>query len=377
MSFTYELLTRLQQATLAECDHNWDHHRFGPERWTRRMNTLVRRAAKWLGFGPYRWVHQIRPDALERWKPVLPDLEWLTTRLGDDESRRWLVDLIAYRWLGPRAVQLPTNTPEYWATLRRLEQLRLNEPPRAGGLAGWQLEAFDLNPLGYPLTLYSRPANLMAQFVLEQYACPRLGVQARPGAVVIDGGGCYGDTALYFADRVGAAGRVYSFEFVASNLELYRANLARNPELAGRIEICPHPLWSQSDLPLYVVDRGPASTVHPERPAAGSAQQVSTLSIDDLVARQGLPRVDLLKLDIEGAEFETLHGAQHTIRRFRPQLAVCVYHSPQDFVRLARYIDELVPEYRLALGHFTIHAEETVLFASCDGSAAAAPGQHV
>ena len=128
------------------------------------------------------------------------------------------------------------------------------------GFMGWSLNRFNLSGLGYPIKLNTRAANIMAQFELEQYACERIGVKVRPGFNVVDGGGCFGDTALYFAHLAGESGKVYSFEFVESNLKLYQKNLDLNPDISGRVQICHHPLWSTSDNELYVKDRGPAST---------------------------------------------------------------------------------------------------------------------
>jgi FkbM family methyltransferase len=370
-TFTQALIARLSRAALDEQSHNRDESRFGKKTWRSRLYTVARQAAKSIGFGPYRWVHRVNPRALQKWGAVFPELEWMYRRFADDESRRTLVDVIAYRLMGDRSVKLPLNTSQYWARRKELDRLRRPGDAIDFGFMGWRLDRFDLRAIGYPIDLHSRVPNILAQFELQQYACPRLGVRAEAGFTVVDGGGCFGDTALYFAHRVGEAGRVYSFEFVESNLDLFRRNLSLNPALAARIEICPHPLWSTSDVPLYVVDRGPASKVLPEAPVGTASARVTTLSVDELVARRSLARVDLIKMDIEGAEFESLRGAEQTIRRFRPQLAICVYHSPEDFVRLARLIDSFEPAYRFALGHFTIHAEETVLFAKVDAAPAA------
>ena len=89
-----------------------------------------------------------------------------------------------------------------------------------------------------------------------------------------------------------------------------------------------------------------------------------SLSIDDAVSQYALPRVDFIKMDIEGAEFEALQGARQTIIQHRPDLALCVYHSAADFTRLADFVDELGLGYRFHLGHFTMHGEETVLYAT-------------
>lgn len=91
--------------------------------------------------------------------------------------------------------------------------------------------------------------------------------------------------------------------------------------------------------------------------------QVETLTIDDLLRNNGLERIDFIKMDIEGAELEALKGAETVIRRFRPKLAISIYHRLPDFWEIPQWIEGLGLGYRFHLRHFTIHAEETVLFA--------------
>ena len=88
-----------------------------------------------------------------------------------------------------------------------------------------------------------------------------------------------------------------------------------------------------------------------------------TLAIDDLVQQQNLPRVDFIKMDIEGAELSALRGAKQTIQRHKPKLAISVYHRLTDFFEVPEFLDSLGCGYRYFLRHYTIHAEETVLFA--------------
>lgn len=361
-SFTKSLLDRIGSAALKDNAGKIDTYRFSPPSLKSRVYSMARAITKAIGFGPYRWTNSVIPQALENWSDSLGQLEWLYQRFEDDESRQWLVDIVAYRLMGHRAINLPLNTPAYWNRTKEIESLQEGDTSIPFGFMGWTLNRFDLNKVGYPIKINTRVANIMAQFELEQYACDRIGVRVKPGFKVVDGGGCFGDTALYFAHLTGETGKVYSFEFVESNLKLYQKNLDLNPNIAEQIQICRHPLWSTSDQELYVKDRGPASTITPE-PDGENSTLVKTLAIDDLVNRESLDRVDFIKMDIEGAEFESLKGAQQTIRKFKPQLAICVYHSPQDFHRLADLINSYESGYRFALGHFTVHSEETVLFA--------------
>ena len=87
------------------------------------------------------------------------------------------------------------------------------------------------------------------------------------------------------------------------------------------------------------------------------------MTIDELITRGFVPRVDFIKMDVEGAESEALLGAAQSLRTFRPKLALTVYHRLTDFWTIPQSVDRLSPGYRFYLRHFTIHAEETVLFA--------------
>jgi hypothetical protein len=85
--------------------------------------------------------------------------------------------------------------------------------------------------------------------------------------------------------------------------------------------------------------------------------------IDDLVEAGGIERVDFIKLDVEGSELAALRGALASLRRFKPKLAISLYHKPNDLFEISQFVEDLGLGYKLYLEHYTIWDEETVLYA--------------
>ena len=94
--------------------------------------------------------------------------------------------------------------------------------------------------------------------------------------------------------------------------------------------------------------------------ANGPVQKISVCKIDSLDCCRD---ATYIKMDIEGAEWEALHGAEETIRTNNPKLAICLYHSIQDYIRIVAYIHRLNPEYKLFVRHHSTNRSETVLYA--------------
>jgi FkbM family methyltransferase len=183
--------------------------------------------------------------------------------------------------------------------------------------------------------------------------------------VVLDIGACWGDSALYFACKTGEYGKVYSFEFIPDNIKLFTLNISLNPNLMRLIELIQQPVSNKSGDKIYFSDNGPGSKIEYE-PFIGQSGQATTISIDDFVSNNTIDKVDFIKMDIEGAEPVALDGAIETIKRFKPKLAIAIYHSMDDFVNIPAWIINLNLGYKLYIGHYTIHSEETIIFAKIE-----------
>lgn len=355
------------KAIPAEFPDNYDAYRFGPESAKEKLRSLryaIRRKLAEMGLVTASAARKVMLSGKLFVAPHLPDLEWLYEHLEDQESRDLLVSLIAFRALGRRKVKLACNNPAYWANIHRVEKCASSTESIDASFSGWRLPKIDLRQLQVPVTLFMTAKGASTTFFEQQYRCVTADgpIEVSEKDVAIDAGACWGDTALYFATKAGPLGRVFSFEFLPANLEIFHRNLDLNPHLKDRIEVVKNPVWSSSGQTLFVNANGPATQVGTAALATDSLT-VNTLSIDDFVSRNSLNRLDFLKMDIEGAEMAALKGAESALRRFKPKLAITVYHSLADFWLVPQYLESLGLNYRFYLRHFTIHSEETVLFA--------------
>jgi len=359
-NFKTILENNLESCKLNCFSDNYDYRRFGHKRSV--LKDLFREAKK-------NFASIVRRNPTQRaliWGN-LDKLGWLYERL-DDESRNILVQLLSYRLLGEKHVKLPLNTSDYWRQMEELDILARDGEKIDIGFQGWSINKVSLESVGYEVVMFARPPGIYNQMIVQQYRC-QVGesvIELEDGDVAMDSGGCYGATAMNFALKVGESGRVYTWEFMRENIDIFERNMKLNPDCAKRIELIENPLWSSSGEKLYVSGSGPGTKVSLSPPLSkmlGGAEVVHTYTIDDLRSDKDLDVIDFIKMDIEGAELEALKGSVKTIQQCKPKLAISVYHNIQDFWEIPQWIDSLGLGYKFHLRHFTIHAEETVLFA--------------
>ena len=170
----------------------------------------------------------------------------------------------------------------------------------------------------------------------------KVNVTVKSGDIVIDAGSCCGTFSAY-ASVKGAVS--YAFEPVAENFSYLEQTAKLNKNIipvnkglsdentSQNIFICPDQLSGSS----FLEERLPGS----------SSTQVETVRLDDFVRENNLPRVDFIKADIEGFERHMLAGAQDTLARFAPKLALCTYHLPDDPQVMAELILKANPRYNI------------------------------
>jgi len=308
------------------------------------------------------FILRFRYNSLNYFLFNLDKLRLLHTWLADTYSQTLLIKVVVRRILGQAYLQPLIDENEETMRFSRAKSLILEASTRIinMGSTDFHLNYYDLTTIGYPLKLHIHEMNVVWTFMSEQYHYQHgdIDLGVKQDDIVIDGGGCWGDTALYFASKNAKA--VYSFEFTKENLQIFHNNLAGNASNSQVISIIESALWNEDDITLNFKNAGPATSVVLNR---ALEETVVTITIDTFVEREHIERIDFIKMDIEGAELKALEGARRTIERFAPHLAITVYHKQEDLCTIPQYLKSLCPDYEFYIDHFTTTMMETVLFA--------------
>lgn len=165
----------------------------------------------------------------------------------------------------------------------------------------------------------------------------------RPGMTVVDIGAHSGYFSLIAANHVGPGGKVYAFEPHASNYEAFERNVALNryenivavrkavTDNTGKMRLLVNPKGSDRHS-LYVRDGGSGT----------EDVEVETTTLDDFLREQDWPHIDLIKMDIEGAEPAALAGMSQALKtcgirflvtEFSPSLLGAGGFDPEGFLQ--------------------------------------------
>lgn len=187
----------------------------------------------------------------------------------------------------------------------------------------------------------------------QYFDLPCLLEQREKHEVFIDGG-CYdGANTRMFVNWVGNAEKtVYAFEPDENNIKECAAVLEKIEGLS--YQLIPKGLWNSNTLLGFCARADEAS-----RFVENGQANIPVTSLDTTVDG----KVTFIKLDIEGAEYEALRGAERLIRQYKPKLAISIYHKLEDIWELPQLILSFCSDYIFYLRHYSLSSEETVLYA--------------
>jgi FkbM family methyltransferase len=153
----------------------------------------------------------------------------------------------------------------------------------------------------------------------------------RPGDTVVEVGGHIGYLTMLFAQLVGAAGRVVVFEPGGNNLPYLHQNVRELPGVEiveqavsdqdGIATFFEEQLTGQNNSLLADYERFSQNRQLAFSNEAYQQRDVTTVRLDTFLEQRAM-RPDLVKIDIEGAEFLALQGAIKMVREGRPILLI-------------------------------------------------------
>ena len=190
-----------------------------------------------------------------------------------------------------------------------------------------------------------RSSNQFGRFVYadnEQYLTA--GFIPNQGGVVIEAGAYDGATAAIFSDF---GYKVYTFEMDKISFDKAKKLAAEKNFVIENMG-----LGSYNHEMRYKSNGG-----EDNRWDNAGNDVAKVVGIDSYVREKKIPRVDLIKLDVEGAELDVLEGAKATIALYKPILALSAYHKLDDFVTLTNFVKSIRPDYEFALRHYPVSSE--------------------
>jgi FkbM family methyltransferase len=188
-------------------------------------------------------------------------------------------------------------------------------------------------------------AHVLGEQAAEIYGDATRGVRA--GDIVLDCGAHFGGFTKVAIER--GAKQVVAIEITPESLECLRRNF-KAEIAAGKVIVYGKGVWHSEGL--MKLERSGKSWS--DRVGTTGESSVQLTTIDKIVAELGLPRVDFIKMDIEGSERNALAGAGETLKRFRPRMALASYHLPDDPGLLSQIGRDLQPAYHVCAAGTTL-----------------------
>lgn len=246
--------------------------------------------------------------------PHLRHVEWLLGRVADEASRRYIADLIRFRWT---------------------------------------MDPLDLRPNPSLKGFYA-------------YDHPALG--PKPGDHIIDCGAYTGDTAKMFLERLEGSAQITAIEPLARNFEAL-SHWIEEARTAKNVSAIHAAIGAARGVVAIEADK---DSTDPRAHVGGEAGELTPVETLDALFAGRYESVDFVKIDIEGHEIAALDGARALIKAAKPDFAIAGYHKPEDLWAIPEHLDAIAPGYALFVGHHPRAPYECEFFGTARRSVAIA-----
>lgn len=138
------------------------------------------------------------------------------------------------------------------------------------------------------------------------------------GDVVLDIGGYLGTSTIPFSLLVGDKGKVLTYEPQPLIYNLLEKTIEENN--LHNVQLFNKGVYSSNGSVDFIENNTGKAGINGFRKLTAKSNKISidTITIDSL----NLDKIDFIKIDTEGAEWEVLKGAHHSINKFKPMLHI-------------------------------------------------------
>lgn len=252
---------------------------------------------------------------------------------------------------------------------------RMHEPNRLKASAG-EIQAVaealcdEKSRRAYDSVLRDTPVSKVGSFVSTMMRGQQYFEYARvkPGDTVLNYGVFDGFELPLFAAQMHGQGRLVNIDPLGhSYLSRYvRDAIAQYEDL---IEIQPYCITDQDGRSEFIeyVDGQAASHAHAMNTAAkaGSGTALATYptrKVATLIDEIAPDRIDLMKFDVEGAEEMIIPQLGEVIARYRPQIAMSVYHATRHLWEMPLALMEMCDGYDFYFGSYSMTRYESIFY---------------
>jgi FkbM family methyltransferase len=186
--------------------------------------------------------------------------------------------------------------------------------------------------------------HLLMDGFWESWVTRLLGNIVQPGHVCLDVGANFGYFSILMSELSGPGGRTIAFEPNPRVASLLKSTAFVN---GNKFEVAQVAVADKSGEAVFSVNDKElgGGTIQKNEPQANRSQYtVPTISIDDLVSNKGLKKVDIMKIDVEGAEPLVFAGMEKTIAA-NPGIRMIVEYSPSIYANARQFTESLFSRF--------------------------------
>jgi FkbM family methyltransferase len=166
--------------------------------------------------------------------------------------------------------------------------------------------------------------------------------------VILDLGANIGKYAILTGKKVGLQGKIIAVEPISETFQILQRNIQEN-NLGGIVIPLQAGISDKMGTARFYHRKGHSGASTMTAQISDHYEDIDLITVDEIVKQHDLPRLNWIKIDVEGFEYETLCGAQRSISLFKPIIIVEIREVNKekvfDFFKKNNYTYEQLDEY--------------------------------